>query len=146
LTSRQVLARLRWRSAAGFRRQRLVEIDRGQLQLGPVIGFGKGDAVQPDLDFHQLAGTVRRAPPIFARLDPPAGVGNVGILPAQSLAEQVHASARAGRFDHRRRHTRIGGDELFGDQGGEGIDGRGPDHADAVASGTRHRRLVLTRR
>jgi len=44
-------------------RQRLVDVDPASVAFGSVIGFGEGDAVQPDLDFQQ--GRSRRSPRRF---------------------------------------------------------------------------------
>src|SRR5690606_8456027 len=97
-----VLPRLRGvRLAIGIGGERLVDVFLGQLETGAARRFAQRDAVDADLDFDDVLDAVRRATVEFLLLDPARGVGDIGRVAADTLAEALETAAGAGRVDFR---------------------------------------------
>ncbi len=113
--------------------KRLEDLVLGQVDRGAGLGVGEHDAVEADLDLDRgdaggLAGLE------LLRLHGARGVGEVGGVLADAGAEQLHAAARARRFDDRGLELAALA-ELLGDGGGERKHGRRADDLDLVARG-----------
>ena len=93
--------------------------------------FDEGQAVDADRHLDDRLHAGRDAGLILALLDLPRCVLDVREVRADTAAEQLHARARAGRFDD---HADVGiiALELLGDRGREGIDGRRADHLELL--------------
>ena len=83
-----------------FRGKRPENLLTGQVQGRTGFRIGKNDTVKADLDLGD-ADAVLRAHFEFARLDAARRVGDVGMLDADTGAEEFQATARTGRFNNR---------------------------------------------
>jgi hypothetical protein len=112
--------------------QRQPELPEGELHPLGALVVGEDDAVVADLDLDDVLDAVLAAHLHFGLLDPSRGVGDVGVLDAHALAEELEPAARAGGLD-------LGGlelsglAELLGYDRRKGIHGRGAHDTDVVA-------------
>jgi hypothetical protein len=70
--------------------------------------FHEREAVDADRKLDDLLHAVGGAGFDFRLLDPARCIGEVGELVSDAVAEELHAGARAGRFDDRRLEGGIG--------------------------------------
>ena len=112
--------------------QRQIHVLARQLQRRAGLVLRQHDAVVADLDLDDVLDAVLRAGLQLGRLDAARGVGDVGELRADAIAEQLEAAAGAGALDLRGLEL-AGAAELLGDRGGERIHRGRTDDADGIA-------------
>ena len=108
------------------------ELSQRQLERRALLRLRQGQAVEPDLDLDDVLGAVLLAVVELALLHGARCVGGIGMIFADSGAEQLHAAAGTGQLDDRRLHAGSLA-ELLGHRGGKGIHSRRSDDADLVA-------------
>jgi hypothetical protein len=118
--------------------KRIVDIRRGQREIGAAHGAGEDDAVIADADFHDLVHAVRLAQVDIRLRDAAGGVGDVDGVLAHALAQFLAAGARTATFHDRRREVEVLA-EGFGDDGRIGQHGRRAGDLDLVTGGGGHR-------
>ncbi len=105
LTSFQVLFGLAMSACRVGRVWHLLRAAPGRYRLrvsfkaAPVFELREHDAVVADLDLADVRHAVLGAGVDLALLDPARGVGDVGVLHADAIAEELDAAARAGALD-----------------------------------------------
>ena len=116
-----------------FGGQRQEHLFQRQFHRRTVLGLGQRQAIKTNVQLDDAGDAILGASLELGLLDAARGVGGVGFVLAGALAENFHAAAGAGGFDHGR--LAVGLAELLGDRSGERIDGGRADDADLVAGG-----------
>jgi hypothetical protein len=112
--------------------QRLENLRLRQVEVGAVDRVRDRKTVGADIGLGDVGHAVRGAQLELGAGHRPRGAGDVGEVGADAAAEQLHAAAGAGRFDHRGRTTRDLR-ELLRHRLVVREDGRRADHADLLA-------------
>ena len=108
--------------AWNFLGQRGEDVFTGQLDLAGLLGVGQDDSVITDLYFDDVLDTVRTTFLLLGLLDRAGGIGDIGMLDANTGAEQLQSAAGTGGLDFR--GLELGGfTELLGNHGGERVHG-----------------------
>ena len=116
-----------------LRAERQVDLFQRQVPREIVVARdGDRQTVRTDAGFGDVGHTALDAELVFRRLHAARGAGDVSEILADTAAEDLHATARAGRFDDRRGETGVVR-ELLRDRLGVGEHGGRTDAANFFA-------------
>jgi hypothetical protein len=115
------------------------DLSQGELEGLGLLRVGDHDPVVADLDLGDVGDPVLRAAVDLGFLDSARGVGEVGMVDADTGAEELQPAAGAGALDDGCLEAGAP-PELLRHHGGEGVDGGGADDPDLVPGRRRPRK------